>query len=76
MSGGIFREEALRRRAAPVEQAVTPETGVRRFVILWGAVVVLVVVLSLLTWPLLGGGASATPTGTGVAVPAVRGGGR
>ncbi|XVQ87485.1 hypothetical protein ACQP2K_08730 [Microbispora siamensis] len=76
MSGGIFREEALRRRAVPVEQAVTSEMGVRRFVILWVAVVVLVVVLSLLTWPLLGGGATATPTGTGVAVSVGRGGGR
>ncbi|MGI5160959.1 hypothetical protein [Microbispora sp. CA-102843] len=76
MSGGIFREEALRRRAAPVEQPATPETGVRRFVILWMVVAVLVAVLSLFTWPLLDDGATAAPTGTGAAVDAGRGGGR
>lgn len=77
MSARIFREEALRRHTAPARQPQPVDAGARRFVILWGVVVVLLVTLSLLTWPLLGGDATDPPAPASVGVVGGgRGGGR
>ncbi|MEU6408118.1 hypothetical protein [Microbispora sp. NPDC046933] len=77
MSHRIFRGEALRRHAAQREQrSRTLEPGPGRFVVLWVVVVLLVAVLSLLTWPLLSGGGSGAEAGAGVTVHDSRGGGK
>jgi hypothetical protein len=57
VSRQIFRSEALRRHAMRASQSRRLDLPGRMFAVLWSAAAVLALVLSLLTWLVLRGGA-------------------